>query len=139
MAILCLLYSIVHSPRSKSFLVQEKVLMEVDSEFITLMDRFPGKLKVSTTHVYFTADRSKETTSTVQDFAWPLTELREVHLRRYNLRRTALEFFLVDQTNYFINFSKDVSTVFLCCFHYFVFLENCYWRCTANTHVRRPQ
>jgi len=39
---------------------------------------------------------------------WALSRLREVHLRRYNLRRSALEFFLTDQTNYFLNFSSKV-------------------------------
>lgn len=39
---------------------------------------------------------------------WTLSRLREVHLRRYNLRRSALEFFLTDQTNYFLNFSSKV-------------------------------
>lgn len=44
------------------------------------------------------------------DFQWDLSQLREVHLRRYNLRRSALEFFLLNQTNYFINFTKQVIT-----------------------------
>jgi hypothetical protein len=39
---------------------------------------------------------------------WALSRLREMHLRRYNLRRSALEFFLTDQTNYFLNFSSKV-------------------------------
>lgn len=42
------------------------------------------------------------------DFKWPLSQVREVHLRRYNLRRSALEIFLIDQTNYFLNFKKEV-------------------------------
>lgn len=41
---------------------------------------------------------------------WPLSRLREVHLRRYNLRRSALEFFLMDQTNYFLNFTPKVRS-----------------------------
>lgn len=44
------------------------------------------------------------------DFKWPLSQIREVHLRRYNLRRSALEIFLIDQTNYFLNFKKEVLT-----------------------------
>ncbi|OWK02816.1 hypothetical protein Celaphus_00010604 [Cervus elaphus hippelaphus] len=31
-------------------------------------------------------------------------QLREVHLRRFNLRRSALELFFIDQANYFLNF-----------------------------------
>lgn len=42
------------------------------------------------------------------DFKWPLSQIREIHLRRYNLRRSALEVFLIDQTNYFLNFKKEV-------------------------------
>lgn len=44
------------------------------------------------------------------DFKWPLSQIREVHLRRYNLRRSALEIFLIDQTNYFLNFKKEVMS-----------------------------
>lgn len=42
------------------------------------------------------------------DFKRPLSHLREVHLRRYNLRRSALELFFIDQAHYFINFKKKV-------------------------------
>lgn len=42
------------------------------------------------------------------DFKRPLSQLREVHLRRYNLRRSALELFFIDQSHYFINFKKKV-------------------------------
>uniref|UniRef100_A0A671M5Q8 Neurobeachin-like protein 2 n=1 Tax=Sinocyclocheilus anshuiensis TaxID=1608454 RepID=A0A671M5Q8_9TELE len=47
-----------------------------------------------------------------EDFVFidePLSQLREVHLRRYNLRRSALELFFIDQAHYFINFRKGVS------------------------------
>ena len=43
-----------------------------------------------------------------EDFKWALSRLREIHFRRYNLRRSALEIFLIDQTNYFINFADKV-------------------------------
>ncbi|XP_029820534.1 neurobeachin-like protein 2 [Manacus vitellinus] len=43
------------------------------------------------------------------DFKRPLSHLREVHLRRYNLRRSALELFFIDQANYFLNFRKKVE------------------------------
>ncbi len=52
------------------------------------------------------------------DFKWSLSHLREVHLRRYNLRRSAIEIFIINQTNYFINFAnkkvkKCIKTHFL--------------------------
>lgn len=46
------------------------------------------------------------------DFKRPLSHLREVHLRRYNLRRSALELFFIDQANYFLNFKKKVVAPF---------------------------
>lgn len=44
----------------------------------------------------------------IMDFRFLLDQLREMHLRRYNLRSTALEFFLANNTNYFINFDPGV-------------------------------
>jgi hypothetical protein len=43
------------------------------------------------------------------DFRRPLAQLREVHLRRFNLRRSALELFFIDQSNYFLNFPCKVA------------------------------
>lgn len=45
----------------------------------------------------------------LNDMKISLTQLKEVQLRRYNLRRSALEFFLINETNFFINFTKSVS------------------------------
>ena len=46
------------------------------------------------------------------DFKISIKKLGQIHSRRFNMSRTALEIFLVDQTNYFINFpDKKVNTV----------------------------
>jgi len=37
---------------------------------------------------------------------WPIDQIREVHLRRYLLVQSALEIFLTDKRNYFLNFNK---------------------------------
>lgn len=63
------------------------------------------------------------------DFKWPLLQIREVHLRRYNLRRSALEIFLIDQTNYFLNFKKEVLN-YNFCFH----LIQCYSQDTIQVY-----
>ncbi|CAM6069706.1 unnamed protein product [Sphagnum tenellum] len=39
-----------------------------------------------------------------KDRLWPLSALREVHSRRFSLRRSALELFMVDRSNFFFNF-----------------------------------
>ena len=49
--------------------------------------------------------------NTYNDFKIPLTQLKEVQLRRYNLRSSALEFFLIDQSNFFLNFNKNVKKI----------------------------
>lgn len=49
----------------------------------------------------------------LNDFKLSLVHLQEVQLRRYNLRRSALEFFQIDKSNHFINFNKSVSFIFV--------------------------
>lgn len=51
--------------------------------------------------------------NTYNDFKISLQQLREVQLRRFNLRSSALEFFLIDQSNFFINFEKNVRNFVL--------------------------
>ncbi|XP_071791552.1 neurobeachin-like protein 1 [Asterias amurensis] len=89
--------------------VKEKTVVSEECNLITLVDVIPGKLEVTTTHVYFYDSSPEKEEGSGQDFKWSLSHLREVHLRRYNLRRSAIEIFFINQTNYFINF-KDKKT-----------------------------
>ncbi|NWU50521.1 NBEL2 protein, partial [Dromas ardeola] len=90
---------------------REKLVVSEDCELITTVAVVAGRLEVTTQHVYF-YDGSSEKEETEggigYDFKRPLSHLREVHLRRYNLRRSALELFFIDQANYFLNFKKKV-------------------------------
>ncbi|XP_061443028.1 LOW QUALITY PROTEIN: neurobeachin-like protein 2 [Rhineura floridana] len=90
---------------------KEKLVISEDCELITIVAVIPGRLEVTTQHIYF-YDGSSEKDETEEgigyDFKRPLSQLRELHLRRYNLRRSALEFFFIDQANYFLNFKKKV-------------------------------
>uniref|UniRef100_A0A8C0QRG5 Neurobeachin-like protein 2 n=1 Tax=Chelonoidis abingdonii TaxID=106734 RepID=A0A8C0QRG5_CHEAB len=96
---------------------REKLVISEDCELITIVAVIQGRLEVTTQHVYF-YDCSSEKEETEEgigyDFKRPLSQLREVHLRRYNLRRSALEFFFIDQANYFVNFRKKVHPDPLC-------------------------
>lgn len=125
---------------------KEKFILSEDCELVTIVDVVPGRLELTTQHIYF-YDSSQEKEEGEQrhkeedvkildktsqkhlltlillssigvghDFKWPLSQIREVHLRRYNLRRSALEIFLIDQTNYFLNFQKEVLNSNFC-FH----------------------
>ncbi|RUS76849.1 hypothetical protein EGW08_015382, partial [Elysia chlorotica] len=82
---------------------KEKLVISSDCQLITVIDEVKGRLEVTTTHVYF-FDCNPRREEDGEDFKWSLSRLREIHFRRYNLRRTALEMFFIDQTNYFINF-----------------------------------
>ena len=94
-----------------------------------------GRLEISRGWICFwdaglgceTADRERV------DFKFALSQLQEVHLRRYNLRRSALEFFLVDHTTYFVNFNTKVNNIFIFEFLATFFLRFDYRRATGFT------
>ncbi|XP_054827025.1 neurobeachin-like protein 1 [Eublepharis macularius] len=86
---------------------KEKLVLSEDCELITVITVIPGRLEVTNQHIYFYDGSTEKEEGTGFDFKWPLSQIREVHLRRYNLRRSALEIFFIDQTNYFLNFKKE--------------------------------
>ncbi|CAH8494234.1 unnamed protein product [Schistosoma turkestanicum] len=45
-------------------------------------------------------------------YTWSLAKLCEIHLRRYNLRRSAIEIFFENNTNYFFNFETKIRSKF---------------------------
>ncbi|XP_067686159.1 neurobeachin-like protein 1 [Haliotis asinina] len=90
------------STASEEYVGKEKLVLSEECDLVTLVEVIKGRLEVTTTHVYF-FDCSFAKEEGGEDFKWALSELREIHFRRYNLRRSALEMFLIDQTNYFIN------------------------------------
>ncbi|KAG7265442.1 hypothetical protein CRUP_002251 [Coryphaenoides rupestris] len=87
---------------------KEKTVLLEDCELVTVVEVVPGRLELTTQHIYFYDGSQDKEEGVGHDFKWPLSQIREVHLRRYNLRRSALEIFLIDQTNYFLNFKKEV-------------------------------
>ncbi|KAH0621661.1 hypothetical protein JD844_023204 [Phrynosoma platyrhinos] len=87
---------------------KEKLVLSEDCELITIINIIPGKLEITTQHIYFYDGSIEKEEGIGFDFKWPLSQIREIHLRRYNLRRSALEIFFIDQTNYFLNFKKEV-------------------------------
>lgn len=91
----------------------EKIVISEDCDLVTLMSVVKGRLEVTRATVCFWDAGLGDSEGERVDFKWSLSQLQEVHLRRYNLRRSALEFFLTDQTNYFLNFTTKV-TIFFC-------------------------
>jgi hypothetical protein len=73
---------------------------------ITSTSTTDGKLEITNKYIYFFDSTPQK--SSQNDFKYPLSWLQDVHLRRYNLRPSALEFFLLNQTNFLINFDKKL-------------------------------
>ena len=90
---------------------KEKVTTSEECELVTLMSVIKGRFEISRGCIWFWDAGLGEDRERL-DFKWTLNQLQEVHLRRYNLRRSALEFFLTDQTNYFVNFTTKVISNF---------------------------
>ncbi|KAG8521528.1 Neurobeachin-like protein 2 [Galemys pyrenaicus] len=90
----------------------EKLVLSAECQLVTVVAVVPGLLEVTTQHLYFydgSAERVETEEGVGHDFRRPLAQLREVHLRRFNLRRSALELFFIDQANYFLNFPCKVG------------------------------
>ncbi|XP_066264160.1 neurobeachin-like protein 1 isoform X5 [Branchiostoma lanceolatum] len=83
---------------------KEKQKLQAECSLVTIMNVLEGRLEITNSHVYFYDCSPNKEEGLGQDFKWSVSQLREVHMRRYNLRRSAIELFLVDQTNYFLNF-----------------------------------
>ncbi|XP_010218713.1 PREDICTED: neurobeachin-like protein 1 [Tinamus guttatus] len=98
----------VHMDEKEEQSQKEKLVLSEDCELITVIDVIPGRLEITTQHIYFFDGSIEKEEGLGFDFKWQLSQIREIHLRRYNLRRSALEIFLTDQTNYFLNFNKEV-------------------------------
>ncbi|XP_011184852.2 neurobeachin-like protein 1 isoform X2 [Zeugodacus cucurbitae] len=91
----------------------EKSVISQDCELITLMTKVKGKIEVNQTLFTFIDLSPPSEDGSKHDFRFPINKIREVHLRKFNLRRSALEIFLIDQTSYFLNFTtKTRNKVF---------------------------
>lgn len=87
----------------------EKLVISQDCELITLMTKVKGRIEVNQSNFTFVDLSPPTEDGSKHDFRFSTNKIREVHLRKYNLRRSALEIFLVDQTSYFLNFTTKVD------------------------------
>ena len=83
-----------------------KVIFAIECHLITLMDVIPGTIELTSTHISFYDEGKDSLFGSGCDFRFPLAQLQEMHMRRHNLRKTGLEFFLIDRSSYFINFEN---------------------------------
>ena len=85
---------------------KEKMIIGTNCSLITSTATTEGKLEITNKYIYFFDSTPQK--SSQSDFKYPLSWLQDVHLRRCNLRPSALEFFLLNQTNFLLNFEKKL-------------------------------
>ena len=73
---------------------------ECVATMVTPLELYTGKFMISDTEMMFRTDDNS------RFWSWPLENLHQVQSRRYLLRRSALEFFMLDRLTYFIDFGK---------------------------------
>ena len=111
----------------------EKFIYRAACELVTPLNLVPGHLEITTQRLHFIEDidsselvdietstlspslspflsNNSSTPEIVKELKISLSELKEIHLRRYLLRPSALEIFLVNRSNYFFNFTKKERT-----------------------------
>eukprot|EP01125_Pyxidicula_operculata_P017224 TRINITY_DN6027_c0_g1_i1.p1 TRINITY_DN6027_c0_g1~~TRINITY_DN6027_c0_g1_i1.p1 ORF type:complete len:1383 (-),score=353.30 TRINITY_DN6027_c0_g1_i1:179-4192(-) len=95
-----------------------KVILSIKSDMVTPSRTTKGTLELTSSNLYFFESREDEdeTTSTSNSTitrSWELHEISEIHLRRYLLRRSAIEIFFRNRTNFFFNFDKKDRDTFI--------------------------
>ncbi|CAG8541891.1 2926_t:CDS:10, partial [Racocetra persica] len=109
-------------------LSNETKLFSTECELIVLLSAIKGRIELTSTHLSFLVDRHNllqelnniekgsiiVDSEMLRDKKWSISDIREIHMRKYLLRRSAFELFLTDQTNYFFNFPepKDRTRIF---------------------------
>ncbi|KAH3744448.1 neurobeachin 2 [Pelomyxa schiedti] len=89
-----------------------KVIYKTPCELITPLKVTPGSLTVTQRALHFLEERKEipgeenKKQAPPKEKHWDVETIREVHLRRFLLRPSALEIFFVDQTNVFLNFPQ---------------------------------
>ncbi|CAF3865097.1 unnamed protein product [Adineta steineri] len=100
------LLAVINETQSLLLDEKEKIIIGTQCSLITSTSITDGKLEITNKYIYFFDSTPQK--SYQNDFKYPLSWLQDVHARRYNLRPSALEFFLLNQTNFLINFDKKL-------------------------------
>ncbi|KAJ3182617.1 Neurobeachin-like protein 1 [Geranomyces variabilis] len=106
----------------------QRLLFTGDCEMILLMTPVKGRLEVSATHILFTADLKAtaadlneserdavmalvaDSRGWLRERSWSVAEVVDCYLRRYMLRRSAIELFFIDRTSCLFNFPVNLAS-----------------------------
>ncbi|KAH6830812.1 WD-40 repeat family protein / beige-like protein [Perilla frutescens var. hirtella] len=95
----------------------ERIVLELPSSMVRPLKVLKGTFQITTRRINFIIDRVDNSAmrdvdckgyNEVQekDRSWLISSLHQVYSRRYLLRRSALELFMVDRSNYFFDFGS---------------------------------
>ncbi|KAI3495022.1 hypothetical protein L1887_37129 [Cichorium endivia] len=94
----------------------ERVILEIPASMVRPLKVWQGTFQITTKKINFLLNKSEgnihedgldhKTESKVEDKdrSWLMSSLHQVYSRRYLLRRSALELFMVDRSNFFFDF-----------------------------------
>ncbi|KAL4562785.1 hypothetical protein LXL04_026816 [Taraxacum kok-saghyz] len=95
----------------------ERVILEISASMVRPLKVWQGTFQITTKKINFLLNKSEgnnthedgldhKTDSKVEDKdrSWMMSSLHQVYSRRYLLRRSALELFMVDRSNFFFDF-----------------------------------
>lgn len=96
--------------------LDERIILELPSTMVRPLKVIQGTFQVTTRRINFIVD-SNDLNTTMdssckpkedqeKDRTWMMSSLHQIHSRRYLLRRSALELFMVDRSNYFFDFGS---------------------------------
>ncbi|PON35234.1 WD repeat containing protein [Parasponia andersonii] len=95
----------------------ERIVLELPSSMVRPLRVIRGTFQVTTRRINFLVDNSEnnppldgldctELREEEKDRSWLMPSLHQIYSRRYLLRRSALELFMVDRSNFFFDFAS---------------------------------
>ncbi|KAL5564236.1 hypothetical protein UlMin_027400 [Ulmus minor] len=97
--------------------LDERIVLELPSSMVRPLKVIRGTFQVTTRRINFLVDNSEsngmidgsdcmELRDEEKDRSWLMSSLHQIYSRRYLLRRSALELFMVDRSNFFFDFAS---------------------------------
>ncbi|KAK9910693.1 hypothetical protein M0R45_034645 [Rubus argutus] len=98
--------------------LDERIVLELPSSMVRPLRVVSGTFQVTSRRINFIVDNSDvngsldeldctEMREEHKDRSWSMSSLHQIYSRRYLLRRSALELFLVDRSNFFFDFGDE--------------------------------
>ncbi|TYG93240.1 hypothetical protein ES288_A11G094900v1 [Gossypium darwinii] len=99
--------------------LDERILFELPSSMVRPLRVIRGTFQVTSKKINFVVDKTEcyisvdgsednsEAKNDEKDRSWLMTSLHQMYSRRYLLRRSALELFMVDRSNFFFDFGSS--------------------------------